>query len=117
MSLISYSESINFDLLSQYRDLLGSEGLNDSLATLESLMPDYFEELTALRAAEDEASFRRQAHKIKGACRSLGFARMGEVMAFLERDTWTWPQAQVQMDAWQVWMQEDVPKVKAWLAA
>lgn len=117
MSVISYSETIDQELLKQYQELLGSSGLKESLETLKSLMPTYYDELCQYYQAEDESAFRRQAHKMKGACRSLGFARLGEAMAFLEKETWQWQQAAEVMSLWSNWLVDDLAEVEYWLEA
>lgn len=109
-------ESIDFTLLSQYHEMLGKSGVTDSLSTLETLMPQYYAELAALAEQRDETAFRRQAHKIKGACRSLGFSRLGEVMQNLERDQWSWAEAGQMLSQWESWLAVDIEQVKAWLA-
>lgn len=115
MAFITYSESINFTLLEQYYEILGSDGISESLRTLEKLMPEYIAELEALGARQKEADFRRQAHKIKGGCRSLGFARLGQQMEFLERDSWSWEDAGSAIEQWRAWLPEDLQSVQNWL--
>ncbi|MCC5880651.1 MAG: Hpt domain-containing protein [Idiomarina sp.] len=115
MTTISYSESIDFTLLEQYFELLGSEGIRESLTTLQQLMPEYISELEDKAAQQDETGFRRQAHKIKGGCRSLGFARLGKLMEFLERDQWRWDDTLEAIAQWQLWLPEDLQSVQNWL--
>lgn len=116
MGLISYSEAIDYTLLNQYRDMLGTDGISQSLQTLETLIPSYLSELAALGEAEDEPAFRRQAHKVKGACRSLGFARLGDAMQYLEREHWTWADANAVQTECHAWLKADLDEVKRWLS-
>ena len=115
MALISYSESINYGLLEQYRDLLGVDGIAHSLATLSELWPGYLDELKAHARARQEEAFRRQAHKIKGGARSLGFVRIGAAMQFLEQETWDWEQTDSVISQCEQWLATDLPEVTAWL--
>ena len=115
MTLINYSEPINYKLLEQYRELLGKDGVAHSLTTLETLIPDYMAELETLNGTQQEPELRRQAHKVKGACRSLGFVRLGEAMHFLERDSWTWPQVDAVLHQSELWLTDDLEEVKRWL--
>lgn len=98
---------IDWDLINQYRSLLGADGLNDSVAMLQQVMPDYLAELHAAVNAQDERKTRSQAHKIKGSCRSLGLLRVGEVMAWLEKEPWQWPEAEAAVAKWQGDFEQD----------
>ena len=115
MALISYSESINYTLLEQYRDMLGADGVAHSLATLTELLPSYLEELKQHASKQQEDAFRRQAHKVKGGAHSLGFVRIGAAMQFLERDHWNWDQANRVIAECEQWLSTDIPEVTAWL--
>lgn len=115
MAFITYSESIDFSLLEQYFELLGEEGIRESLATLQKLMPEYIAEAEGLAAEQDETNFRRQAHKIKGGCRSLGFTRLGKLMEYLEREPWDWAQVAEVIAQWRAWLPEDLQSVQNWL--
>lgn len=109
--------TIDFTLLEQYRDILGEEGLSESLRTFHSLMPVYLQELQEEASRKDEDAFRRQAHKIKGGCRSLGFTRLGAVMQFLERDTWQWGEIEPLLTEWKQHLQVDHEQAVTWLQA
>lgn len=115
MAFITYSESIDFSLLEQYFELLGEEGIRESLTTLQKLMPEYIAEAETLATAQDETNFRRQAHKIKGGCRSLGFARLGKLMEYLERESWEWGDVAEAIAQWRAWLPEDLQSVQNWL--
>lgn len=115
MTLMQNSESINFGLLNQYYELLGKSGLAESVSTLEHLMPDYYAELKQCAEQTDDTGFRRQAHKIKGACRSLGLARLGDIMQVLERDEWSWNDVEKMLAQWELWLEQDINAVKTWL--
>lgn len=115
MALISYSESINYTLLEQYRDMLGVDGIAHSLATLTELLPSYLDELKQHAHEHHEEAFRRQAHKVKGGARSLGFVRIGAAMQFLEQDSWDWKQANSVISECEQWLSTDIAEVTAWL--
>lgn len=114
MASINKSESIDFTLLRQYYDILGKEGVSQSLITFNRLIPEYIQELQSLML-EDEKLFRRQAHKIKGSCRSLGFLRLGKLMEFLEQETWTWDEAKTKVEQFVEALQPDQHAAEAWL--
>lgn len=115
MAVITYSESIDFALLEQYFELIGAESTRESLMTLQNILPDYIAEAEDLAAQQDETNFRRQAHKVKGGCRSLGFTRLGQQMEFLEREPWDWEQAEAALAQWRTWLPEDLQSVQNWL--
>lgn len=114
MASINKFESFDFTLLRQYYDILGKEGVAQSLVTFNRLIPEYIQELQSL-ICEDETLFRRQAHKIKGSCRSLGFLRLGKLMEFLERETWTWDEAKTKVEQFAEFVQPDQQAVETWL--
>lgn len=115
MTTTDTENTIDFTLLEQYYEILGKEGLNESLLTFNSLMPGYLDELREQAKQEDETAFRRQAHKIKGGCRSLGFTRLGSVMQFLEREEWVWEEIDPLLDTWRDNLQLDYERVESWL--
>lgn len=115
MATHTTDNNIDFTLLGQYYDILGKEGLAESLRTFHSLMPGYLRELRAEAAEQKEEAFRRQAHKIKGGCRSLGFTRLGATMQFLERENWQWAEVDVLLQKWEQHLQQDYEQVDSWL--
>ncbi|RUO29803.1 histidine kinase [Aliidiomarina sedimenti] len=117
MTFINKFESLDEELLSQYHELLGEEGLTQSLDTFARLMPEYIVELERFALAEEEDDFRRQAHKVKGGCRSLGFARLGALMQYLEKDHWQWPEVPALIADARQWLAEDQETARQWLKA
>ncbi|MGX5913289.1 Hpt domain-containing protein [Aliidiomarina sp. Khilg15.8] len=115
MTAQTTDNNIDFTLLEQYLDILGKEGLGESLRTFHGLMPVYLSELEEEAAQKDEDAFRRQAHKIKGGCRSLGFTRLGQTMQFLERETWDWQEVEPMLTAWREHLQTDYEQVATWI--
>lgn len=111
------SNDIDWALLKQYQGILGMQGIADSFQMFLEVLPDYEAELMKLLASKNEAGLRSQAHKIKGSCRSLGFQRLGEVMQFIEKESWQWPEVQAQIAKWPLYYAEDTAIVAEWLAA
>lgn len=108
---------IDTDLLQQYTEMLGIKGLRDSMVMFTELMPAYLEELTkAMRDKDDEAT-RSQAHKMKGACRSLGFSALAEPMEHIEKNTWEWSEIDALLESWPNQMSQDIDQATAWLDA
>lgn len=99
--------AIDWDLIGQYRSLLGATGLADSVAMLQRVMPEYIEELRVQVASQNEKATRAQAHKMKGSCRSLGLHRAGLVMEWLEKESWQWSEVEKTMATWPAMFEED----------
>lgn len=107
---------LDTQLLEQYFAVLGAEGLQASLDSFKRFMPNYLSELEAIIALRDSAATRLQAHKMKGACRSLGFAHLAKTMEFIEKSAWLWPDLEVKLAPWLVEMKADIEAAFAWLA-
>lgn len=82
-------QHLDLDLLTQYRQMLGADGIADTVNLLLQVLPSYFEALHALAAAQSETELRQQAHKAKSACRSGGLKVCGDMLAALEKGAWT----------------------------
>lgn len=115
MATQTTDNNIDFTLLGQYYDILGKDGLAESLRTFHSLMPGYLNELQEEARVHNEEAFRRQAHKVKGGCRSLGFTRLGTTMQFLERENWDWAEIGALLEDWEKHLQHDYEQVDDWL--
>lgn len=115
MTYINKSDPLDTQLLQQYFELLGREGLQQSLDTFTRLMPSYMSELQSFAAAKREDDFRRQAHKVKGGCRSLGFARLGHAMQYLEKEAWQWNDVEKVLNDAISWLETDRVSAQAWL--
>lgn len=111
------SNDIDWALLKQYQGILGMQGIADSFKMFVEVLPDYESELKQLITSKDEAAVRSQAHKIKGSCRSLGFKRLGEIMQFIEKESWQWPELEAQIAQWPLHYAADTAIVAEWLAA
>lgn len=106
---------IDWALLEQYQQMLGTAGLAESVQMFFTMGPEYFAELTALHQARDEANFRKQAHKLKGSCRSLGFQRLGNAMQRFEKDDWQWQDIGAEIEQWPHHFAADTAIVQEWL--
>lgn len=107
---------IDTHLLEQYLDMLGEQGVRESMDTFKTLMPEYIKELEVVVAARDSSSVRRQAHKMKGACRSLAFVDLAIVMEGLEKDAWQWTDVDAVLKKWPIEMDQDFQLAMEWLA-
>ncbi|TRW50349.1 hypothetical protein FM042_05835 [Aliidiomarina halalkaliphila] len=107
---------LDTELLQQYVEILGKEGIAASFITFESMCPQYLQELHGLMGLENETAIRQCAHKMKGSCRSLGFIRLGQSMEVIEKEQWTMAQLEARVSAWGPMMHEDIAAAKAWLA-
>lgn len=108
---------IDTTLLEQYVSMLGPNGLRESMTTFNELMPSYLDELEIMVAAKDSSSTRRQAHKMKGACRSLGFVRLAQAMEYIEKDAWHWQGVESLLVSWPEEMNQDTKVAMEWLNA
>lgn len=103
-------------LLGQYLSLLGPAGLRDSVSMFSQVGPEYLQELAAVVQARDESATRRQAHKLKGGCRSLGLQLLAGEFAWLEQDEWGWSEVEARQAAWSGLLEQDLALLHAWLA-
>lgn len=106
---------IDWVLLEQYRDILGAEGIQESIQMFFTVAPEYFAELNGFYTEQNEAKLRSQAHKLKGSCRSLGFKRLGESMQIIEKDDWQWQDVGNELDQWPHRFATDTAIVNEWL--
>ena len=77
---------LDYELLNQYLEILGPEGLGASVALFKQMAPEYLTGIQRLGECSNEVEVRRSAHKIKGSCRALGFIRLEQSMQEIERD-------------------------------
>ncbi|WP_194757016.1 Hpt domain-containing protein [Aliidiomarina indica] len=111
----SKDAQLDTELLQQYVEILGVEGISASFSTFEKMCPEYLNELKSVVATENETAIRQCAHKMKGSCRSLGFIRLGQSMEVIEKGQWSLEQLQTRIDAWENMLQADVKAARAWL--
>jgi HPt (histidine-containing phosphotransfer) domain-containing protein len=87
-------------LLEQYHDSLGTEGLNATLTTFDQIIQSYANLLHQAAKDNNEEQLRSQAHKVKGACNSVGLVQLAKLMEQLEKESWEWPQAERLLIEW-----------------
>lgn len=97
------TNSVHLDetVLYQYIDAVGVAGMLDTVAILNDVLPNYTEVLVTAVAERNESAVRTQAHKIKGACRTVGLIDLAADMQWLERDSWQWLEAAERLQTWQ----------------
>ncbi|WP_417656411.1 Hpt domain-containing protein [Pseudidiomarina aestuarii] len=104
-------------LLEQYAELLGNEGLLEMYETFSDNIRGYVDTLNWLLAQRDEVETRRQAHKLKGACRSVGLRQLARTMESVEREAWTWEQVEPQIKEWVAELPIHQAQLRRWLSA
>lgn len=114
---MSKKSAIDTGLLQQYLGSLGVDGLKTTLATFDSVIQEYAKLIHAAAQERKEEELRQQAHKIKGACSSVGLTELADIMKRVEKDKWEWPQ----VERWLIeWADAVIPhrqQIDAWLAA
>lgn len=87
------NEILNQPLLQELQAVLGKTGMAQSLALFESLLPNYIAELQAAyqdwQQSMSEPARRiltDKAHKLKGACASMGLLRLQNLAELAQRD-------------------------------
>lgn len=91
---------LDTQLLSQYRESLGDDGLRATLTTFDQIIQSYANLLHQAAAKKNEEELRSQAHKVKGACNSVGLIKLAEMMERLEKEDWNWSQAERLLIDW-----------------
>ncbi|MDX1525693.1 MAG: Hpt domain-containing protein [Pseudidiomarina maritima] len=104
-------------LLTQYHELLGNEGVQEMYEAFASNIGGYVDYLTRLIKARDEEQTRSQAHKVKGACRTLGLRQLAANMEWLEREEWHWDQVDDMLAQWVLELPLHQHQLRHWLKA
>lgn len=107
---------IDTELLQQYVDSLGLDGLKATLATFDGIIQSYAKLLHQAANRRNEDELRSQAHKVKGACSSVGLTTLSNMMAKVEKDDWTWPTVERQLIEWADAVIPHRQQIDAWLA-
>lgn len=108
--------AIDTELLQQYVDTLGIEGVNATLNTFDGIIQSYATLLHQAAKARKEDELRKQAHKVKGACSSVGLTALAELMKTVEKDDWDWPVAERTLIEWADAVIPHRQQIDAWLA-
>ncbi len=105
------------DLLEQYADLMGDEGMQDMYATFADNIGGYLDHLQWLVKERKEQEVRNQAHRVKGACRSMGLVELARVMEKLERQQWSWEEVEEELVQWEKDLPAHQHQIETWLKA
>lgn len=97
---MTHEPILDVQLLNQYRESLGDEGLQATLTTFDQIIQSYANLLHQAAKEKNEQDLRSQAHKVKGACNSVGLIKLAAMMEQLEKDDWDWPQAERLLVEW-----------------
>lgn len=109
------NDFINTKLVDQYVDALGGPGMLQTLDVFRGVAGSYLAALVDAVQAKDEQAFRAQAHKVKGASRSIGLAVLGDDMEHLEKGVWQWQEALDVVRAWQKKLPSQVSAVESYI--
>lgn len=104
-------------LLDQYYELLGKEGVHEMYDIFSDNIGGYVKRLQELVAQRDEKETRSQAHKVKGACRSVGLRQLASQMERVERDEWHWQDVDKLMAQWTQELPLHQHELRHWLHA
>lgn len=107
---------LDTELLGQYRDSLGDEGLRATLTTFDQIIQSYANLLQQAANQKNEEQLRSQAHKVKGACNSVGLVKLAKLMERLEKEAWEWPQAEQLLIEWADSVIPHRQQLNQWLA-
>ncbi len=105
------------NLLNQYHEILGNEGLHEIYTNFSQHIDGYFTELQQCVQAHNEQATRDQAHKIKGACRSIGLRKLAEQMGHIEKEAWHWNEVDALLAQWQTELPLHQHELRHWLHA
>ncbi len=104
-------------LLTQYADLMGTAGVDDMIATFADNVGGYLDHICWLVKQRDESGVRSQAHKLKGACRSVGLRELATLMEQIERDPWVWEALEQMLMMWATELPMHQQQLQRWLNA
>lgn len=102
-------------LLTQYAELMGAAGVADMLATFDENVGGYLDHICWLVKQRDEAGLRSQAHKLKGACRSVGLRELATLMEQIEREPWVWSALEQMLMLWASELPMHQKQLQRWL--
>lgn len=111
------STMLDEKLLEQYHELLGNEGVHEMYDTFSDNIAGYLDHLQHLVKKRDEIETRRQAHKVKGACRAVGLRQLASQMERLEREDWHWDDADDLLEQWAIELPLHRHQLRRWLHA
>lgn len=107
---------IDTELLQQYVDTLGIEGVKATLKTFDGIIQSYAKLLHQAAKNRNEDELRKQAHKVKGACSSVGLTALSKMMERVEKEDWDWPVVERLLIEWADAVVPHRQQIEAWLA-
>ncbi|MDX1705295.1 Hpt domain-containing protein [Pseudidiomarina sp.] len=110
-------DMLNEKLLEQYAELMGYEGMSEMYEAFAENIGGYLALLRRLFDERDYTESKRQAHKMKGACRSVGLKQLASRMEYLERESWNWDEASQMIEQWATELPLHQLHLKRWLNA
>ncbi|MCK7459082.1 Hpt domain-containing protein [Idiomarina aminovorans] len=108
--------AIDTELLQQYLDTLGVQGIQSTLTTFDGIIQGYAKLLHQAAKSRNEDELRKQAHKVKGACSSIGLTALAKMMEEIEKENWEWPVAERKLIEWADAVIPHRQQIDAWLA-
>lgn len=102
-------------LLEQFLELLGPPGVQEMYATFDDNISGYIDHMQDVVVKRNEEETRRQAHRIKGACRSVGLSQLALAMEHLERGAWEWDEVDDVLEQWVLEVPLHQHQLKRWL--
>lgn len=112
---MTQATAIDTELLEQYAQALGVEGLAQTLETFDKVIEGYWTILLQSFEQQNDQALRQQAHKVKGACRSLGMLGLAEPMEAIEKNDWQWPEAETLLQTFDSRLAPQREAVVKWL--
>ena len=106
---------IDQQLLEQYTELMGSQGVCEMYETFADNIGGYLNHLQWLVKERKEQEFRQQSHKVKGACRSIGLPELAKQMERFEKAEWQWQQVDEELAQWQKQLPLHQKELERWL--
>lgn len=105
------------ELLEQYAELMGDDGVQEMSSTFADNIGGYLDHMQWLLKQRNEKEFRNQAHRIKGACRSVGLRQLADTMERFERESWQWQEVEEELAQWTAELPMHQHQIDAWLSA
>src|SRR5690554_8094544 len=102
-------------LLEQFLELLGPTGVEEMYATFADNIGGYIAHLQKVVAKRNEEDTLRQAHQIKGACRSVGLSQLAKPIELVESDAWPWDEISDLLELWVIEVPLHQQQLTRWL--
>jgi len=112
------NQLLDLEMLTSYVEIVGTKPVYQSIAMFEDKMPEYIAILDSNMTAKDKDGIKFEAHKIKGAARSIGLKHIQQVAQKAqspELPAW-WENINDWVDEIKQGYQNDLTVLKDWLA-